>query len=73
MFPHEYKRALEESQAVSNANQQEAKDKAAVNLKGVDAFEELKRLAVAKGGFSADTPPPALSMPAESVSPEVCQ
>lgn len=68
MFPHEYKRALLESQAVSSALEQERRDLAA--MKGVDAYEAIKSLAATSGGFSKDNPPPRLSTPAESISPK---
>lgn len=69
VFPHEYKRALLESQAVSNATIQEKKNLDA--MKGQDAFEMLKSMATTSGGFSKANPPPALRTPAESISPQV--
>ncbi|KIZ04404.1 glutamate synthase (NADPH/NADH) [Monoraphidium neglectum] len=64
VFPHEYRRALAEADAIKAAEAAQKELLSQAGLAGVDAFEELKVLA-AKADVKA--PPKALALPAPSL------
>eukprot|EP00877_Chromochloris_zofingiensis_P004027 jgi/Chrzof1/13625/Cz08g04180.t1 len=65
VFPHEYRRALAEADAIRKAEEAEKELLAQSGMAGADAFEKLKRLA-AKASVSK--PPKALQLPHEPLA-----
>jgi len=68
VFPHEYRRALEEANAVKTARVVEEKMSSAAGLNGKDAFRALVNYA---SQATIESPPKALELAVPSVSPEV--
>lgn len=68
VFPHEYRRALEEAKAVETARTVEVQSTTAAGLDGKDAFKTLINQA---NQFSVENPPNPLQLVVPSVSPEV--
>eukprot|EP00210_Caulerpa_lentillifera_P004796 g4578.t1 len=67
VFPHDYRRALEEAAKTEVARRVEEQMAKAAGLDEIDAFEELKKLAA---GASVEHPPPALTLNRAPQSPD---
>ncbi|KAF6263375.1 hypothetical protein COO60DRAFT_459133 [Scenedesmus sp. NREL 46B-D3] len=65
VFPHEYRRAMEEAAAVTKAEEEQKDAIKAAGLEGVDAFERLKQEA-AKASIAR--PPKALQLPQPTIA-----
>ena len=68
VFPHDYRRAMEEAEEIQKAKEVEKMMIEAAGLQETDAFEELKQIAAQA---TIEHPPPPLSLDRVSESPEV--